>query len=170
MEQSYNDTIKQLRSFTNHTNRNNEKDCKRTKNYLEWLKLKTSIIESEDDFIISDEKNKLIQRGNVLWVNFGFNIGSEFGGQHPAVIIKKMGKGVFVIPLDSGKVPKDKKSKTYYVDIPYVYDFPNIRRHCNVYKMVCIDLRRIDFDNTHGRIHGKILDKITFALKSNQIY
>ena len=92
MEQSYNNTIKQLRSFINHTNRNNEKDCKRTKNYLEWLKLKTSIIESEDDFIISDEKNKLIQRGNVLWVNFGFNIGSEFGGQHPAVIIKKNGK------------------------------------------------------------------------------
>lgn len=93
MEQSYNNTIKQLRSFINHTNRNNEKDCKRTKNYLEWLKLKTSIIESEDDFIISDEKNKLIQRGNVLWVNFGFNIGSEFGGQHPAVIIKKWEKG-----------------------------------------------------------------------------
>ena len=97
MEQSYNNTIKQLRSFTNHTNRNNEKDCKRTKNYLEWLKLKTSIIESEDDFIISDEKNKLIQRGNVLWVNFGFNIGSEFGGQHPAEKKKKMGKGYLLV-------------------------------------------------------------------------
>lgn len=66
MEQSYNNTIKQLRSFTNHTNRNNEKDCKRTKNYLEWLKLKTSIIESEDDFIISDEKKQINPKGKRI--------------------------------------------------------------------------------------------------------
>ncbi len=29
----------------------------------------------------------LLKRGNVVWIDFGFNIGNEFGGMHPAVIL-----------------------------------------------------------------------------------
>lgn len=132
--------------------------------------MKTDIISNELDFSLTQEQEDLIKRGNVIWVNFGFNIGSEFGGHHPAVIIRKMGNGVYVIPLDSGKIPNTKKGKTYYVEIPYVYGLPNMPRHCNVYKMTCIDPRRFDFNGTYGKIHGKIMDKISTALKSNIIY
>ena len=171
MEELYNKTIRELRKFTNNTDRTNEKDCKRTKNYLNWCSLKTSIVDNENNFSLSSDEQQLIKRGNVLWVNFGFNIGSEFvGGHHPAVIIRKMGDGVYVIPLDSGKVPKEKKTKDYYVDIPYVYDFPKVPRHCNIYKMTCIDYRRIDFDNIHGSVNGKTMDKISSTLKKHPIY
>ena len=170
LEIIYNNFISIIRKFTNNTNRNNDSSLKRTKNYLEWNILKTKIIDEEFNFSLTDEQNNLIKRGNVIWVNFGFNIGCEFGGHHPAVIIKKMGNGVYVIPLDSGKVPESKKDKSYFVSIPYVYGLPKLPRHCSIYKMTCIDPRRFDFNGTYGKMHGKTMDKISNALKTNVIY
>ena len=137
MENAYNKAVSSLRNFTDNTNKGDNEDVKRTINYLEWNALKTSIVESENNFSLTDEQLSLIKRGNVLWVNFGFNIGSEFGGHHPAVIIRKMGMGVYVIPLDSGKIPENKKDKDYLISIPYVYGLPKLPRHCNVYK-ICL--------------------------------
>lgn len=37
-------------------------------------------------------KKVLLKRGNVVWVDFGFNIGNEFGGMHPAIILKNDGQ------------------------------------------------------------------------------
>ena len=169
IEKAYDNLIKSIRKFTNNTKRNDEKSSKRTINYLEWCKTKTDIIDKEHEFTLSESQEALLKRGNVLWVDFGFNIGSEFGGRHPAVIIRKLGKGVYVIPLDSGKVPPDKRDKSYFVSIPYVHNFPTLPRHCNVYKMTCIDPRRFDFNSNCGNVHGKIMDKIRIALTKNAI-
>lgn len=169
IENAYSKAISSLKDFTESTNQNDADDVKRTINYLEWNSLKTDIIKSENEFSLTDEQLALIKRGNVLWVNFGFNIGSEFGGHHPAVIVRKMGMGVYVIPLDSGKIPENKKDKDYYIPIPYVYGLPNLPRHCNVYKMVCIDPRRFDFNGVYGSLHGKIMTKISNALKNHII-
>ena len=46
IEKAYDELICSLRRFTNKTNRNNEKDSKRTINYLKWNSLKTDIINS----------------------------------------------------------------------------------------------------------------------------
>lgn len=170
IERAYGNLIHILRKFTNNTKRNNKDDSKRTINYLEWNSLKTKIISNEDNFRLTKQQSDLIKRGNVIWVNFGFNIGSEFGGHHPAVIIRKMGKGVYVIPLDSGKIPEDKKAKDYLIPIPFVFGLPKLPRHCNIYKMVCIDPRRFDFNGTYGNVHGKIMTKISDALRNHVIY
>ena len=170
IENAYDKFVHILRKFTNNTNRHCEEDRKRTVNYLEWNSLKTVIIDDEDNFCLTKEQSDLIKRGNVLWVNFGFNIGSEFGGNHPAVIIRKMGRGVYVIPLDSGKIPPDKKDKDYLIPIPYVFGLSKLPRYCNIYKMVCIDPRRFDFNGTYGNVHGKIMNKISNALKTHVIY
>lgn len=45
----------------------------------------------------------LLKRGNVVWIDFGFNIGNEFGGMHPAVILKNFDKDMFVLPVSSKK-------------------------------------------------------------------
>lgn len=169
IENIYNDFISIIRKFTNNTKRNNDESKKRTINYLEWCKTKTDIIDKEQHFTLSASQEALIKRGNVLWVDFGFNIGSEFGGQHPALIIRKMGKGVYVIPIDSGKIPDDKKDKTYFVSIPYIHGFPKLPRYCNVYNMMKIDPRRFDFNSPCGKVHGKIMDKIRVALQKNII-
>ncbi|MEF9946672.1 MAG: hypothetical protein RR737_08825 [Lachnospiraceae bacterium] len=36
--------------------------------------------------------NLVLIRGNVVWVEFGFNVGCEFGGKHPAIIHSKKKK------------------------------------------------------------------------------
>ena len=51
-------------------------------------------ISFEDTMLIA--KKILFKRGNVVWVDFGFNIGNEFGGMHPAVILKNFEKELFV--------------------------------------------------------------------------
>ena len=60
-------------------------------------------------------KYVLFKRGNVIWLDFGFNIGNEFGGMHPAVILKNFDNDLFVVPISSKK-PLDyvKKKKWYY--------------------------------------------------------
>lgn len=170
LKELYETFVKSINNLIDHTNKSDKNSVKRTKNYIEWCKTKTNIIHDEKRFELSDEQNNLIKRGNVIWVNFGFNIGSEFGGHHPAIIIKKMGNGVYVIPIDSGKIPETKINKNYYISIPYIYGFKNMPRHCNIYKMVCIDPRRFDFNGSYGKIHGKIMTKISNALKQNVIF
>lgn len=48
-------------------------------------------------------KYVLFKRGNVIWIDFGFNIGNEFGGMHPAVILKNFDNDLFVVPISSKK-------------------------------------------------------------------
>ncbi len=43
-------------------------------------------ISKEDTMLLT--KKVLLKRGNVIWIDFGFNIGNEFGGMHPAIILK----------------------------------------------------------------------------------
>ena len=112
----------------------------------------------------------IVKRCNVIWVHFGFNIGSEFGGHHPAIVVRKMGNAVYVIPLDSGNIPEDKKDKGYLIPIRYVYNFQKMPRHCNIYNMIKIDYRRIDFSQNVGSISGKDMTKISNALKKYIIY
>lgn len=170
IEKAYDNLIHILRKFTNNTNRTNEDDIKRTVNYLEWNLLKTDIINTEKEFVLPNNIDDIVKRCNVIWVHFGFNIGSEFGGHHPAIVVRKMGNAVYVIPLDSGNIPENKKDKGYLIPIRYVYNFQKMPRHCNIYNMIKIDYRRIDFSQNVGSISGKDMTKISNALKKYIIY
>ena len=57
--------------------------------------------DEERTFDIS--KSGVFQRGEVIKVNLGFNIGNEFGGMHPAVILKNFDNDLFVVPISSKK-------------------------------------------------------------------
>lgn len=70
------------------------------------------------------EKSKeYIVRGDVVWIEFGFNIAEEFSGWHPAVVLKNGGKTLLVLPITS-KQPTEKQlaSKTY-VELGKIYNF-----------------------------------------------
>lgn len=68
-----------------------------------WLKSFVKYVKCEDSF----QASKLIRytRGSVIRLNFGFNIGKEFGGLHLAVVIdndnKRNADVVTVVPLSS---------------------------------------------------------------------
>ena len=48
-------------------------------------------------------KKILLNIGNVVWIDFGVNIGNEFGEMHPAVILKNFDKDLFIVPISSKK-------------------------------------------------------------------
>ena len=62
---------------------NNEKEIALAKDYLAWVQQKTNMIINEKNFSIPDGTH--IKRGDVYWIEFGFNIDEEFGGRHPGM-------------------------------------------------------------------------------------
>ena len=98
---------KKLDSLCQGTDINNADDIKRSHNFVQWVEKKTDIIINESSYVCADEEK--LKRGAVVWIEFGFNIGNEFGGRHPAIILRKTGKSVFVVPLSSQKPDDPKK-------------------------------------------------------------
>lgn len=73
-----------------------------------WLKDYTRFINFEENF--DPTRNISYKRGNIVKLNFGFNIGSEYGGLHYAVVLDNHNAHnspvVTVIPLTSAKTDK----------------------------------------------------------------
>ena len=123
--------------------------------FLKWLERKTKIIDSENSFSIPTGVS--LKRGDVVWVEFGFNIGDEFGGKHPAITMRVSGRKIFVIPVSS-QTPKVKSEN--YVKVDRIYDFPYKTRWVNVLNLTGVSIQRVDFDSKIGRVNVSILDKI----------
>lgn len=133
-----------------------------------------------DEAIILSQK-LLLRRGNVAWIDFGFNIGNEFGGMHPAIILKNLGNDLFVLPVSSKKpaeylkiekefndnnISKEEmvKKKNQIVDIiqlDNIVGFRNMIRWANITRMKKVSILRLNFGGTIGRVDGKYLNIIS---------
>ena len=134
---------------------------------------------SKSDILLLAKKI-LFKRGNVVWIDFGFNIGNEFGGMHPAIILKNFNNELFVLPVSS-KIPKEyikieqeykngkitfeecekKKSKiTEVIQIDSIYRFKDMIRWANITRMKKVSILRLNFNGTIGKIDGKYLSLI----------
>ena len=125
-------------------------------------------------------KYVLFKRGNVVWVDFGFNIGNEFGGMHPAVILKNFDNDLFVIPISSKKpveyvkIERDLKDKkitedecqkikesiTEIIELSKINGFRNMLRWARITRMKKISMLRVNFSGTIGTLDGNDMDKI----------
>lgn len=118
-----NEVNSKLQDLVNNTDDKNEKDIKRTKNYLSALSEHIDTINKEREFSLNEDQDKILKRGNIVWVDFGFNIGSEFGGRHPAIILKRLKQinQILVIPLDSSSdnpiTEQKRESSDYWIKI-----------------------------------------------------
>ncbi|MCI8272848.1 MAG: type II toxin-antitoxin system PemK/MazF family toxin [Clostridia bacterium] len=130
----------------------------------------------------------LFKRGNVIWLDFGFNIGKEFGGMHPAVILKNFDNDLFVVPISSKKPPeyvkieqdlKDKKitedecqkrknAITEIIEISKINGFRNMLRWSRITRMKKVSILRVNFSGTIGTLNGRdmnaIAEKISIEL------
>lgn len=126
-------------------------------------------------------KKILLKRGNVVWIDFGFNIGNEFGGMHPAIILKSFDKELFVVPVSSkkpkeysviekefenGKITEEecKKRKervTAIVQLDNIYRFKEMTRWADITRMRKVSLLRLNFSGTIGKIDGKYIKTIS---------
>lgn len=165
LEKSKEDLNSQIDKLYSSTNKDSDDERKRTNNYLQWLSTKTQYVMDELSFVC-DKEDKLV-RGAVVWIEFGFNIGDEFGGRHPAIILRKTPSSIFVVPLSSQE-PNIKKN--YHVKVDRVYGFTKMVRWTNVLKLQSVSVQRVDTSASIGNVKGKVLDDINAALKKSHIF
>lgn len=130
---------------------------------LEWLE--SLIDEFNSPRVLTRTQKECLKRGNVVWVDFGINIGNEFSGKHPAIILRayKNGKTAYFLPIDSGFSESD-----YCVNFERIYGFPDENRNVNTYRVFCLSTSRIDFNNKIGHINTDLLCEIDKKIKKYQ--
>lgn len=139
---------------------------------------------SKKDTMLIVEKI-LLKRGNVVWIDFGFNVGNEFGGMHPAIILKNFNKELFVLPISSKKPMEYKKLEQEYnnqkitlqeyenkkneiteiVQLDKIYKFKDMIRWANIMRMRKISILRLNFNGTIGKIDGKYMNEISEKIR-----
>ena len=150
------------------------------KNYI----FNNANISKEDTMLLT--KKVLLKRGNVVWIDFGFNIGNEFGGMHPAIILKNFDIEIFVLPISSKKPKEYKKLEQDYhnkkitleecekkkgqiteiVQIDNIYRFKDMIRWANITRMKKVSILRLNFSGTIGKVDGKYLSTINEKIRT----
>ena len=150
------------------------------KNYI----FNNANISKEDTMLLT--KKVLLKRGNVVWIDFGFNIGNEFGGMHPAIILKNFDNEIFVLPISSKKPKEYKKLEQDYhnkkitleecekkkgqiteiVQIDNIYRFKDMIRWANITRMKKVSILRLNFNGTIGKVDGKYLSTINEKIRA----
>ena len=138
------------------------------KDYLEWVDKKTKIIMNSPEFI--NKSKKYIIRGDVVWVEFGFNIGEEFSGRHPALVLKNGGKTLLVLPITSKQPTEKQLSNKTYVELGKIYNFKEMRRWVNIFNINPISIERIDLTTKKGNVKGTDLDAISQAFLASDLF
>lgn len=88
-----------------HINSGISDSYKKAYNISSWINAYTNYLRFENHFLPT--KNIAYSRGDIVKVNFGYNVGNELGGIHYAVVIDNNNKHrsgmITVIPLSSTK-------------------------------------------------------------------
>ncbi len=164
-----------LEDMVNSTNRNDANDVKRTLNYLSALSSHIDSINRERNFSLTSEQKSKLKRGQVVWIDFGFNIGKEFGGKHPALILRVTSnyQSLLVLPIDGDtedeNIINKRKKKGYWFEIKYICGMKRMSRWANVHRITEISSIRVDFKNTkNAYIAYDILDEIDCVVEKYQ--
>lgn len=130
---------------------------KETDKYI--ISVKKDSVPNEDIEIIA--RSLVLIRKAVVWVDFGYNIGTEFGGRHPAIILKSLKDSLIVIPLSS----QEPKTMDYSVKVDKVYGYPLMPRWANVTRITQVSLSRVHFEKI-GDVKPYTLKQISEKMKS----
>lgn len=97
-----------LESFIANSSPDGKDFVKKAALISKWLHQYAGYVSFEKSF--DPKKNISYKRGDIVFVNFGFNVGTELGGEHYAVILDKVSdhasSTVTVVPLTSLKLGK----------------------------------------------------------------
>ena len=108
--QNKKEAIKSLNKLLEYyINDKSDKHLKKAHLISYWLKDYVRMIEFEEKF--DPSKNIAYKRGNIVKLNFGFNIGAEYGGLHYGIVLDNKNAHnspvVTIIPLTSIKDAKE---------------------------------------------------------------
>ena len=119
------------------------------KRFLEWIGLKEKLHGAV-------HKSPLVSEGNMWWIGFGENIGSEINGKsdkftRPAIILKKLARGFYLV----APTTTQHHEGNWYVKV----------RHAGIDEYVCLhQIRTVDYRRLYSKI-GQIDDADFIKLK-----
>ncbi|OBZ08335.1 hypothetical protein A8L34_23745 [Bacillus sp. FJAT-27264] len=170
--------------FSRATSETTPAEIDRVKNYLNWVEAKTELVINEKEFALPPEitlvqgmkirrstsfDEKFVQRGTVLWMDFGENLGQEFSGRHPGLILKIGGETAIVVPLSSQSPTTEQLASGIYAKIDHVYNFTPMTRWANVLNTRAVSIQRFHFKSI-GNVKGSVLDNVKVAMKASGVF
>lgn len=139
---------------------------KRGKIYIQWLKDHADYLKRELTF--NPKSMRRYKRRDIVYVNFGFNVGSEIGGPHFAVVVSDSEPSnpvINVVPLGSLEVHQTEaalhKNDVYLGVIPGMnglqsYAIPNQMRPVSKIRILAPTTKR----DPVVRLDSELMDKI----------
>lgn len=111
--------------------------------------------------------NYYLRPRNIVWVDFGFNVGREFGGKHPAIILKNLNNEVLIVaPVSTNKNNSHTESGTVITfTASDMYNMPSIReRFTDITRITPVSVHRLDTNSKIGSLkkqkYQELLQKI----------
>ena len=140
-------------------------------------------ISIEDTMLLAQKV--ILKRGNVVWIDFGFNIGKEFGGMHPAIILKSFDNELMVVPVSSKKPAKYKELEqkvnegritqkeyveeiskiTAVIQLDKIFNFKDITRWVDITRIRKVSILRLNFSSNIGNVKGKDIELIAQRIR-----
>ncbi|WP_369355867.1 type II toxin-antitoxin system PemK/MazF family toxin [Lysinibacillus capsici] len=101
----------------------------------EWLRKFADYIHAEDNKGFKSENLGAFKAGDIIYAEFGYNVGSEYGGRHYAVVIENSplkANMIMVVPLSSLDASKTKSD--VHPNDAYLGELPQINAISNMPK------------------------------------
>lgn len=110
-----------LKKYINYIKNKMQTDYKRAALFVYWLDEYLKYVKAEKSF--NPSHNITYKRGQIVFVNFGYRIGTELGGNHYAIVLdtknSRYANTVTVVPLKSKKDKISKYAQVYHVSLGY---------------------------------------------------
>lgn len=108
--------IQELEDYLHHLQRMNDEESKRSDKIAQWIENWVKYLKLEKVF--NSRSIPALKRGSIVYADFGFNVGREYGGLHYAIVLNKTDARsnhlLHVLPLTSVKETTDMSNLKYF--------------------------------------------------------
>lgn len=108
--------IQELEDYLHHLQRMNDEESKRSDKIAQWIENWVKYLKLEKVF--NSRSIPALKRGSIVYADFGFNVGREYGGLHYAIVLNRTDARsnhlLHVLPLTSVKETTDMSNLKYF--------------------------------------------------------
>lgn len=108
--------IQELEDYLQHLQQIGDQENKRSEKIAQWIENWVKYLKIEQVF--NPRSIKGLKRGSIVYADFGFNVGREYGGLHYAIVLNKKDARsnhlLHVLPLTSVKETTDMSNLKYF--------------------------------------------------------
>lgn len=159
------DYLKGILTFI--SNEVREWEHKRAKIFLDWLHKKLIFAQREKTY--NPLEDNYYKRKDIVHVDFGFNVGSEIGGERFAIILwaPQKSKNVTVIPITSEKIGSRHDPNIHVCLGELIED--GIVNWAKIEQIRCVSKMRVNYSRKrlkNRRVPDELMDRIDDVIKN----